>query len=299
MPLDRGRRLLLAHAALQLPFLSAPWLTVSGSPWRAMLQTVAGLLCGGFFLAGVRLHRPQPIVAWYLIGAGLLVSSAGNTVEMIAMHCCQVTTNPNVADAFWLTLQGGLLAGLGIFIYRHAACEELGSGTLNTIACALLNLFIGVLAWQSIVWRSQSDHSLTLANRFIVTLYPLADLMVISLILRLLLSGGFRNSSLLLIATSVAWFLASDMGWSDFIRSHSFPDRLLEYLVEVTAMIGRAVLGAAPLLPASRTVAPGAEGPLPRLGWLGWVGIAVSTLTAPLVLALQALLDRLYSVASF
>jgi hypothetical protein len=299
MPLDRGRRLLLVHAATQLPFLIAPWVIPSGSPGRAIAQTVGGLLCGAFFLAGVRLHRPRPMLPWHLIGAGLLVSGLGNTVEMIAMRCCQVTTNPNIADAFWLSLHAGLLAGLGTLVYRHIACEEVGTGTLSTIGCALLNLFIGVLAWQSIVWRAHNDYSLTLANRFIVTLYPLADLMVIALILRLLLSGGFRNTSLLLIALAMGWFLVSDMGWSDFIRSHSFPDRLLEYLVEASALVARAVLGAAPLLPAVRTVGPAVEGPLPRLGWLGWLGIAASTLTAPVVLALQALLDRLYSVTSF
>jgi hypothetical protein len=299
MPFQRGTRLLVVHVATQLPLLAVLWLLPSGSWGRAILQSVAGCLSGGFFLAGVRLHRPQPILAWHLIAAGLLLSGAGNVVETIAMRCCQVTANPNVADIFWLTLHGGLLAGLGMFLYRHAACEELGTGTLNTIACVLLNLFIGVLAWQSIVWRAQSDHSLTLANRFIVTLYPLADLMVIAIILRLLLSTGLRNPSLLLIGTAMVWFLASDLGWSDFIRSKSFPDRLLEYVVEVTAVIARAVLGAVTLLPSVRSMSPAEEGPLPRLGWLGWLGIAASTLTAPVVLMLQALLDRLYSVASF
>jgi hypothetical protein len=299
MPLQRETRLLLAHVTTQVACLVALWLVPTEGWPNHLLQTLAGLLSAGFFLEGIRTFRPRPALAWYLIGFGLLVSGLGNTVEIIAWRCCQATASPNVADAFWLTLHGGLLSGLALLVHRQAACEELGAGTLATIGCALLNLFVGVMAWQYIVWRGHSDHSLTLANRFIVTLYPLADLMVIALILRLLLGGGFRNASLLLIATSLGWFLASDLGWSDFIRSHAFPDRVLQYVVEATSMIARAVLGAATLLPSVRTVTAAPEGPLPRLGWLGWLGIAASTLTAPIVLALQALLDRLYSVASF
>src|SRR5829696_8503776 len=100
MPLDRGRRLLLIHLATQLPILALMWVIPPGGWSHALLQSAAGCLSGGFLLAGIRLHRPPPMLAWYLICVGLLVSSAGNVVEMIALRCCQVTTNPNVADAF-------------------------------------------------------------------------------------------------------------------------------------------------------------------------------------------------------
>jgi hypothetical protein len=182
--------------------------------------------------------------------------------------------------------------------HRRALGEELGTSTLNTIVCALLNLFVGVFAWQSIVWRSHNDLSLTVANRFIVTLYPLADLMVIAIIVRLLLGGGLRNGSLLLVTAAMGWFLASDVGWSDFIRSNAFPDRWREYFVEASGLAARAIMATAFLVPSVRTAAA-PEGGSSRLGPLGWLGLAASILTAPLVLLLQALLDRLYSVSSF
>jgi hypothetical protein len=274
------------------------WLVPAGGWLHAIWQTLAGWLCAAFLVLGVRRFRPQPPLVWYLIAAGLFVSAAGTTVEMIAWRCCAVTTSPNVADAFWLSLHACLIVGLGALVWRQAAREELGTGTITTIACALLNLFVGVFAWQNIVW-AHNDYALTLSNRFIVTLYPLVDLLVVALVLRLLLAGGFRNTSLLLVAAAMGWFLLSDVGWSDFIRSHAFPDRGRELLIESSSMIARALLGGAALVPAVRTLAPPVEGALPRLGALGWLGMAASVLTAPLVLLLQALLDRLYSVSSF
>jgi hypothetical protein len=293
------RRLLLWHAALQCCFLIVLALIPPGGWLHALWQSLAGCASAVLMVVGIRRFRPQSPLPWYLIAAGMLLSALGTTVEMIAWRCCQVITNPNVADGFWLSLHASLIIALGIFVYRRAATEELGTGTLTTIACALLNLFVGVFAWQSIVWRAQSDHSLTLANRFIVTLYPLADLMVIALVLRLLFGKGLRNASLLLVAAALGCFLSSDVGWSDFIRSHSFPDRWREFSVEATSMLARALLGAATLLPSVRKLSPPVEGPVSGMGVLGWVGIGASALTAPVVLALQALLDRLYSVASF
>jgi hypothetical protein len=293
-----GRRLLLAHAASQAFFVAILWFIPVGGWRHAIVQSGAGWLSAGFFLVGVRRFRPQPVLAWWLIGLGLLLSASGNIVETIFSRCCAITSNPSPADAFWLCLHAGLIAGLGIMVCRRAAGEELGSGTIKTIASALLNLFLGVFAWQYIVW-AHNDDSLTLANRFIVTLYPLADLMVVALILRLLLSGGFRNAGLLLVAAAMGWFLVSDVGWSDFIRAHAFPDRWREYLVEASALVARGLLGGVTLIPAAGTIAPAPHGEPLRLGALGWLGIVASVLTAPGVLMLQALLDRLYSVSSF
>jgi hypothetical protein len=293
-----GRRLLLAHAVTQAFLVAILWIIPFGGWLHALWQSAAGWLGAAFFLTGLRRFRPEPRLPWRLLGAGLLLSAGGNTVEIIFWRCCAVTTNPSIADAFWLCLPAALILCLGMMVYRRAVEEELGSGTINTIACALLNLFLGVFAWQYIVW-AHNDDSLTLANRFIVTLYPLADLMVVALILRLLLGGGFRNAALLLVAAAMGWFLASDVGWSDFIRSHAFPDRWREFFVEASALVARALLAGVTLLPSAGTIAPRPLRGTPGLGALGWLGMAASVLTAPGVLLLQALLDRLYSVSSF
>jgi hypothetical protein len=293
------RRLLLAHLATQAIFVAVLWHIPVGGWGHSTWQTLAGWSSAGFLMLGVRHFQPEGARAWRIIGAGMFLSAAGNTAEMIAWRCCDVTTNPNPADVLWLTLHLSLLVGLGLFVYRRAASEEVGTNTLLTIACVLLNLFAGVFAWQGVVWRPSSDQSLTLANRFIVTLYPLADLMLMGLCCRLLLAGLFRNASVLLISAGLALFGAADLGWSDFLRGAELPDRTTEYIMEATSLVARALLGAATLVPSVRSVIPPVEGEHPRLSALGWLGLAASALTAPLVLLLQALLDRLYAVSSF
>jgi hypothetical protein len=293
------RWLLPAHLAAQALFIVGLWFIPSGGWAHSLWQTLAGWCGPAFVLLGVRAFGPRGARAWRAIAAGMFLSGAGTTVEMIAFRCCAVTTNPNAADAFWLALHVGLLIGLGIFVYRQAASEELGTNTLLTIACVLLNLFVGVFAWQGVVWRASTDQTLTLANRFIVTLYPLADLMLLGLCCRLLLAGHFRTGSVLLISAALLLFCSADLGWSDFLRGAELPDHTVEYLLEVTSLAARMLLGAAALVPSARALIPAPHDERPRLGGLGWVGLLASVLTAPLVLLLQALLDRLYSVTSF
>jgi hypothetical protein len=291
------RWLLPAHAAVQVLFILGLPFIPSGGWMHSIWQTVAGWCSAGVLLLGLRQHRPRGERAWRFVAAGMFLSSAGTTVETIAFRCCDITTNPNAADAFWLALHAGLLVALGLFVYRQAASEELGTNTLLTIACVLLNLFVGVFAWQGVVWRTSTEQ-LTLANRFIITLYPLADLMLIGLCGRLLLAGHFRSASVVLVSIALVLFGAADLGWSDFLRSAELPDSATEFIMEATSLVARAVLAAATVVPSVNTLIPQTT-ERPRLGALGWLGLLASGLTAPLVLLLQALLDRLYSVTSF
>ena len=265
---------------------------------HALWQGLAGSLSAAAVVLGVRRFRPEGALAWYFIAGGMLLNAAGTLVEMIAWRGFGVTTNPNAADVFWLALYPGLLAGLGILAYRRAAFEDTGTMMFHTLVCVLLNLFVGVLAWELIVWRTQSDPTLTLANRLVVTLYPLLDLIVLALLLRPLLGGGLRSPTFWLMAVALLGFLAADVGWAGFLRSGAVPDATKQYLMEATSLSARAFLAAAALHPAVRAVAPAENGRVPPLGGLGWAGLLASALMVPSVILLQAALDLLYSVTS-
>jgi hypothetical protein len=271
-------------------------LAANGWP-HALWQAFAGSLSAVAVLVGVRRHGGGSALAWRLIAAGLLVSAWGTLVETAAWRWFGVGTNPNVADACWLALYPGLIGGLGILTHRRAASEDTGTMMLYTLICVLLNLFVGVLAWELIVWRTQSDPSLTLANRIVVTLYPLADLIVLALMLRLLLAGGYRNATSWLMTLALLGFFAADVGWAGFLRGGTLPDSVKEYLLDATSLSARALVAVAALHPAMGEIAPATAGRPPPLGGFGWAGLLASALMAAAVIVLQAVLDLLYSVS--
>jgi hypothetical protein len=290
---------LLGYAVGQGLLMLGAWVLPPNGWLQAFWDAAAGWMAAAAVLVAVRRHQPPGAFAWYCIAAGMFSNATGIVVEMIAWTAFGVTTNPNAADIFWLALYPGVVVGLGILVYRRVASEDLATALLNTIICVLLNLFLGIFAWEFIIWGTVSDQSLTWANRLIVTVYPLADLLLIALVLRLLLGGGLKNPSVLLMVAAFCCLLACDVGWAAFHRSGGDPSVATRHLLHMAAMAARAFLGAAALHSGIRDVAPSVTGRVPRLGVFGWVGLAASALTAPLVILLQALLDRLYSVTGF
>jgi hypothetical protein len=292
-------KLLAGYLLLQLSVMgSFHWLPSEG--WlHASWQAASGWISAGAMVLGIRRHRPPAIAAWYAIAAGAFIASNGVLVEHIARQTFGVTAYPNIADAFWLSLYPGLIAGLGYFTYQRARSEDLGGTLFRTIVCLLLNMFAGILAWEFIVWGADSDLRITLTRRIMGTLYPLADLTLLAVVLRLLLGGGFRNASVVMAALATLGLLVADIGWSSFMRTGVNATASVQFWLEISALAAFTLLGAAALHPAMRDILPHDPVPAPRLGVVGWLCMAACVVTSPLVLLLQAILDHLYSVAAF
>jgi hypothetical protein len=290
---------LLGFAVGQGFMLAAVWFLPSTGWVQAFWDAGAGWMCSIALVMGVRLHRPAGALAWYVLAVAMSLNASGAIVEMIAWRGFGVTTNPNVADLFWLALYPGAVVGLGNLVYRRVAAEELGTVMLNTAVCMLLNLFMGIFGWQLIVWGPVADQSLSWANRLIVTVYPLTDLLLIALVLRLLLGGGMRNGAALFLVAAFVSQLAGDVGWASYHRSGLTTTVTAQHLLHLSSMGARALLAAAALHPGVGALTPPEGQRLPPLGGFGWGALAASVLTAPLVIVLQALLDRLYFVTSF
>jgi hypothetical protein len=286
------------YAAGQGLWLAGVWLLPTGGWAQALWDSASGWLSAAAVFWVLLRHRPAAVLAWSCIGVALFLNGSGSVVEMIAWRGYGVTDNPNAADVFWLSLYPLMVAGLALLLYRRAAVEETGAALLNTILAGLLNLFLGIFAWELVVWGSLSDQRLTEASRLVVTVYPLADVLLIAFLVRLLLGGGFRNPALLLLLVSFVSLLLGDVGWAAFHRSGTEPPQALLHLFHSSSMAARMLVGAAALHPSMRAITPDVDPP-PPLGRLGALGLVASVITAPLVIVLQALLDRFYSVISF
>src|SRR4029453_9858722 len=97
-------------------------------------------------------------------------------------------------------------------------------------------VFLGVFAWEFMVWPTTTDHTISVATRLIATAYPLGDLMIIALMLRLMFAGGARHPSLALMFAPLCCFLVADTAWAAFMRSGTMPNALQHHLIEMTSL---------------------------------------------------------------
>src|SRR5262249_24949861 len=198
-----------------------------------------------FVLVGMRRFRPEGKVAWYALSAGVFLNAAGLLVEVIGERCFNIMTAPGPADLFFLSLFPGLIIALGTMVYRRSACEDTPALVLNTLVRAMIAIALSIVAWEFIVWQTHTDPHLSFAKRVVVTAYPLGDLMVLALVLRLVFAGGARNAAFALIVLALAFFLGADIGWAGLLRSGTTPSPMLRRLLEMASMGAFALVGAA------------------------------------------------------
>jgi hypothetical protein len=262
--------------------------------WNVSVGWAGGL----FVILGARRQRATGRLVWYGIGAGVFLNACGLIADLVLSRVFGRSEPPNGADLFWLCLYPGLITGLGWFVHRQSAGEESDPILLRTGACAMVSVLLGIFAWDLIIWP-HNDQRISLAWRMVVAAYPLADLVLIALVLRLVLGGAARNRAFVLIAVAVLCFLIADVGWAIMLRSGTDPPPVAQHLLELCSMSGQALIGAAALHPGMTSIAPLPTGEHRRLGPLGWASLAVLMLSAPVVLLAHALLDQFWLAGSF
>jgi hypothetical protein len=268
--------------------------------WLHTIWQVSVGWTGAFFvLVGLRRFRPQSALTWWALSASVFLNAGGLLVEMIGERYFGIYTTPSTADLFFLSIFPGLIIGLGSLVYRRSATEDLGALLINTFVCAMVSGALAIVAWEFIVWQTNIDPTITMAKRMVVTAYPLGDLILMALVLRLVFAGGARNAAFALMVAALCAFLGADIGWAGFLRSGKSPGDSGRHLLEMSSMLAFALLGAAALHPAVRNIGRLQSAADPRLRLLRWVALLVSILTAPAMLLAQALLDRWRSVTSF
>jgi hypothetical protein len=266
---------------------------------HALWQVAVGWAGAAFVLVGLRRFRPEGTLTWYALSASVFLNASGLLVEVIGERFFGIYSTPSAADLFFLSLFPGLILGLGSLVYRRSAAEDLGALLINTFVCAMVSGALAIVAWEFIVWQTNTDSTLTIAKRMVVTAYPLGDLILIALVLRLVFAGGARNAAFVLMVVALCFFLGADIGWAGLLRSGKSPGNTGRHLLEMASMSAFALLGAAALHPAVKKFGRAEQPADPRLRALRWVALLVSILTAPGMLLAQALLDRWRSVTSF
>jgi hypothetical protein len=258
---------------------------------RALLQTAVGWTAAAFvFAAGRRIRREAAI--WYLFGAGLFFNSTGILVERILVEINAGPIGlPSLADLFWLALYPCFVLALVLMYRRREGDESRGFGpSVSTAASTVVATALTILAWELILLPQAASAPPGAMARFVATLYPTGDLVVLTLLLRLMLEGRLYHWASLLTMASVLCFLVGNVGWAFVFYGDGHAGEIGNRVLPVIFLCAFALLGAAACCarPGPNTSALRTE---TRTTTVVAASLAVSLLTAPLVLLAQVLLE--------
>ncbi|HEX2234677.1 MAG TPA: hypothetical protein VHK89_00220, partial [Actinomycetota bacterium] len=179
------------------------------SPLRGngALFNLIGLSPAIAIVVAVRLHKPKSPSAWYLFAAGHVMFVIGDAFY----YSYPLVTNqelpfPSVGDVFYLAVYPALAGGLLVLIHRRNPRGDRAS----LIDALIITTGLGLLSWVFLMEPYAHDASLSLLDRGVLIAFPLMDVLLLAVAMRLFVDNGMRGPSLYLLLFSIVSLLATD-----------------------------------------------------------------------------------------
>ncbi|MDX6477268.1 MAG: two-component system, cell cycle sensor histidine kinase and response regulator CckA [Gaiellaceae bacterium] len=159
-----------------------------------------GLASAVAILAGTALHRPRAWRAWVGIGMSQALFGFGD----IAFGSGAAT--PSFADALYLGGDAFLIVSMGWLFVSAGGGRKLTSH----LDALLLALIVGVCGWALFASSAMSDGSLV--SRAVSISYPMCDLVLLALLVRVVFVRGNRAPSYWVLLGAVVLLFVADGG---------------------------------------------------------------------------------------
>jgi hypothetical protein len=172
------------------------------------MWALVGLAGVAAILIGIRIHRPAPRWPWLLLAAANLAFTTGDTTyNFLETAFGQSNPFPSLADAFYLSTYPLFAAGVLGFIRHRWEGRDL-AGLLDAL---ILTSGLALLSWVHLINPLTMAEGGTWVQRAVALAYPLGDVLVLAMVVRLLTLGGTRERSVQLLALGTVGILTSDV----------------------------------------------------------------------------------------
>ena len=270
--------------------LACGYFLLPASTTRELLYNVVlnviGLATVAATLIGMRMYHPLRLLPWRLFVVGLLLLVAGDVFLTVSEFLGTKLSFPTPADAAYLAFYPFMIAGM-LMIGNSWLARRRPAGVIDSLIVAT---GFGLLFWvyfmePYIVEAYAGNPSLTPVSILVALAYPLMDLLLLVVLIRILVVSVNRPTSYYLLGASFGVLLVSDVTWT---VAQAINSRQIANLVDLGFLLFFSLFGAAALHPSMAALFEPVPSVEARLTRLRLTLLAGASLTAPAVLALQA-----------
>ena len=256
---------------------------------RSIPFQLAGPISAVAIVGGIRLHRPPRSVPWYLMAAGLLIWSLADTVGAIGADLLGYQGFPSPADVVYL--MGYPIVGLGLLQLNR----QRRAGLAGQLDSAILMVALGLLTWVLLAQPTLATLDVSTAAAAVSVAYPVADVILAAILIRLVRTPWARTPSFWLLLTALLTLLLADvlapaldeLDWASSDR------------IEGVWMASYLIWAAAALHPSMADVAQPSPRPERPFSRAGLVALAVALIMPGALLAAKALTGQAIDIWPF
>ncbi|MFB9449102.1 GGDEF domain-containing protein [Dactylosporangium vinaceum] len=259
-----------------------------GSLLQVVWQVGIGWVAAGAIVLGVLRHRPAVPALWWLIAAGVAGNAAGIGVETVLTRLQVDAGFPSWADAAYLSLYP-LTAGGLMMLIRHRSPRR---NWTTAVDATTLTTGIGLLAWIFMIQPAATDPSIGLLGHIVSVAYPIGDIVLLAMTVRLLLDGAGRNVALRWVLSALLCFLGGDSAWVVVNQVNFEPGPLAHKALASVFLAGYFAFAAAALHPDVRAATRPAPARPVRPGRALLAVLTATSLIAPVLLLAETAMGQ-------
>ncbi len=246
---------------------------------QSVFYEVIGFTGVAGIILGVRINRPVRRAPWYLLALGVFLLVLGDVLWMIYDQI-GISPFPSVADVLYLS--GYPVLAVGLLWLRRPATRTQDHARL--VETAIITTGVVVLAWEPLIEPYASDATLTLMERAISLAYPLADVLLVAVLVRLAVGVWSRTPAYAFLVVAITANLVADVIYAVMILNGTY---FSGHPVDAGWIVFYVLVPVAALHPSMRTLSQPSPEPPARLTRTRLALLAVSTLLAPVMMAME------------
>ena len=159
----------------------------------------------------VRLWKPQTRLPWYLFALGQTFFVAGDVITYNYLRFFGVDLPfPSVGDVFYLSVYPCLVAGI-LWLIR---LRNPGGDRDSVIDSLIVAIGVGTVSWVFLLSPLAGDAGSNLLEKLTAMGYPVMDLILMTVVVRLAIGGGRRAASFYLLAAAALALFITDFAYS-------------------------------------------------------------------------------------
>jgi diguanylate cyclase (GGDEF)-like protein len=255
---------------------------------QTLWEVACGWLGAGAIIVGVLRHKPAVRATWWLLALGVAGNATGIAIEAIITAIQEEPSFPSLADAAYLSLYPAAAVGLLLLIRRRTPQRNWST----IVDATTLTTGISLLAWIFMVRPAAADPTIGLLGHAVSVAYPVGDIVLLAMTVRLLLDGSARNRSFVGLLAALVCFLGGDSTWALINQMGWEPGPMAHKVLAVVFLAGYLAFGAAALHPDVRAVARPTPPRPARPSRQLLAVLTITSLIGPGLLLAQALAHR-------